>query len=156
MELSDILARPHEWILSLTEEHWGQIPEVLLSSLERELGIPLEETGAILPRSDEVQPGLTLSFLSTPFGPDSLELRIEGIVGLQSDPEKTTVSASIFLFANGVRVYASSRAWYEMELGLTGDGGVEWGRQGWQNDVYGEFASVAVMGQLSRQDKQSD
>lgn len=150
MELSDLLTQSYSWILQLSHNQWTEISHILISSLSLEFGTQLENTGAVFPLLDDVQPGLTVSFVSPPLGDTALCLQIEGVVGLQSDPDQTLISASIFVFVDGIRIRAPEREWYEMELKSVSSG-AQWHRLGWQRDLYGEFASVRTLGQLSRQ-----
>ena len=149
MELAKLLELPHSEILMLSSKEWAGLAKQLEDAISEELCVSLEGTGVVLPDPGEVQPGLVLSFQSDSLAPEFLALKLEGIAGIQSDPDSTSISASLFLFLQGNRLKVEGLDYYEITLGLGEGGRLVWQHSGWVKDLYWEFEQVLKWGEIS-------
>jgi len=140
----------HYQLKKFSKEQWSELSIELLSSFENEFNMVLKNTGVVFPDEDEIQPGLILSFQGALKNNISLPLVVEGVIGLQSDPDETKVITTLFLFNGEDRMRSIGNDYYEFELRKTGRNTVEWYRHGWKKDVYDEFEGIKKLGDLSR------
>ncbi len=148
MELKDLFEANFETVSGLETEAWSAVAGEVVDSLSKHLGVKLNVTICDLPEPDDVQPGLSMSFQSDQLGTSALDVRLEGVAGVQSDRKSTRVVASVLLFVGPNRVSSSGIQHLELKLVLI-CGEPSW--QGvWSIDEFGEFETVTDFGTLSR------
>jgi len=99
----------HYQLKKFSKEQWSELSIELLSSFENEFNMVYE-----------IQPGLILSFQGALKNNISLPLVVEGVIGLQSDPDETKVITTLFLFNGEDRMRSIGNDYYEFELNGTG------------------------------------
>ena len=146
----EFMSLPYSAIEKLPTAAWEDLAHDLLTSLAKELKTNLVSTRVLLPEPGEIQPGFTMSFQAKTVQPACLGVRLEGVLGLQTEEHETRGSASVFMFVGDDRVLHPGHDYYELTLVSSNGERSLWTHPGWSADVHGEFESITKWGELSQ------